>query len=190
MFERIGVQYIIDAGRGAHFRNRDIYMYIWITWWYLTKPRPFSPPLFRVRVCFWIIDWLFPGIMHSMEIDFMDLTWPVIYVNGEALAGYDDFYRWILLFRNSRILFVRVFQKVEEKFWKIRLEMGKIVIQIHTRWGAKTMNYWRSYRKREQGIRNSRARGYSNRDFMRHRNFDHHAGTFPRIGQRLDCSLG
>lgn len=25
MFERIGVQYIIDAGRGAHFRNRDIY---------------------------------------------------------------------------------------------------------------------------------------------------------------------
>lgn len=103
---------------------------------------------------------------------------------------YDDFYRWILLFRNSRILFVRVFQKVEEKFWKIRLEMGKIVIQIHTRWGAKTMNYWRSYRKREQGIRNSRARGYSNRDFMRHRNFDHHAGTFPRIGQRLDCSLG
>lgn len=108
--------------------------------------------------------------------------------------GYGSNVNGVLIFTLLNFFFETRVDNFGNMFKDIYWKIGKTVTQIRTRGGVEKVPKVRiiggRMAEREQDIRNSRARGSSNRDFMRHRNFEHRVGTLPRIGQRLDCSLG
>ena len=118
----------------------NIYIYIWIARWYLTKASSIFSAIVSSSRVFLNNRLIVPedyAFYVYVEVHFID-PWPICEV-GEGI--------WWFLERNSsfsKFIIVQVFRKDRREifhflgiWWSYYSKIGKMVIQIRARWGSK-----------------------------------------------------